>query len=34
MSRADPIFSQAHEYESLDIKEGDDISWVHPYFGG
>ncbi len=25
---------QAHEYESLDIKEGDDIRWVHPYFGG
>ena len=25
---------QAHEYESLEIKEGDDISWVHPYFGG
>lgn len=25
---------KAHEYESLDIKEGDDIMWVHPYFGG
>lgn len=23
-----------HEYESLEIKEGDDIRWVHPYFGG
>ncbi len=23
-----------HEYESLVIKEGDDIRWVHPYFGG
>ncbi len=25
---------QAHEFESLDKKEGDDIRWVHPYFGG
>ena len=25
---------QAQEYESLDIKEGDDIRWIHPYFGG
>jgi sulfur carrier protein ThiS len=25
---------QAHTYESLDLKEGDDIRWVHPYFGG
>jgi len=25
---------RAHEYESLDISEGDDIRWVHPYFGG
>jgi hypothetical protein len=24
----------AHEYESLDLKEGDDIRWIHPYFGG
>lgn len=22
------------EYESLEINEGDDIRWVHPYFGG
>jgi sulfur carrier protein ThiS len=22
------------EYESFEIKEGDDIRWVHPYFGG
>ena len=22
------------EYESLEIKEGDDIRWVHPFFGG
>ena len=22
------------EYESLEITEGDDIRWVHPYFGG
>ena len=25
---------KSHEYESLVIKEGDDIRWVHPYFGG
>ncbi len=25
---------KTHEYESLEIKEGDDIRWVHPYFGG
>ena len=25
---------RAHEYEALDISEGDDIRWVHPYFGG
>ncbi len=25
---------KSHEYESLEIKEGDDIRWVHPYFGG
>jgi hypothetical protein len=24
----------AHEYESLDIKAGDDIRWIHPYFRG
>jgi sulfur carrier protein ThiS len=23
-----------HEYETLSIQEGDDIRWVHPYFGG
>ena len=23
-----------HEYETLEVKEGDDIRWVHPYFGG
>jgi len=23
-----------NEYESLEISEGDDIRWVHPYFGG
>jgi sulfur carrier protein ThiS len=22
------------EFETLEIKEGDDIRWVHPYFGG
>ena len=22
------------EYESVEIQEGDDIRWVHPYFGG
>ena len=22
------------EYESIEINEGDDIRWVHPYFGG
>jgi sulfur carrier protein ThiS len=21
-------------YDSLELKEGDDIRWVHPYFGG
>ncbi len=25
---------KTHEYESFEIKEGDDIRWVHPYFGG
>jgi sulfur carrier protein ThiS len=25
---------QPHEYESLEIREGDDIRWVHPFFGG
>ena len=25
---------QPQEFESLEIKEGDDIRWVHPYFGG
>ena len=25
---------QPNEYETLEIKEGDDIRWVHPYFGG
>lgn len=25
---------QPHEYESLEIKDGDDIRWVHPYCGG
>ena len=23
-----------HEFEVLEIREGDDIRWVHPYFGG
>lgn len=23
-----------HEYQSIEINEGDDIRWVHPYFGG
>jgi len=22
------------EFETLQIREGDDIRWVHPYFGG
>jgi len=22
------------EFETLEIEEGDDIRWVHPYFGG
>lgn len=25
---------QPQEYETLEIKEGDDIRWIHPYFGG
>ena len=25
---------QPHEYETLEIKEGDDIRWIHPFFGG
>ena len=25
---------KAHEYESIEIREGDDIRWIHPYFGG
>lgn len=25
---------KANEYESIEIQEGDDIRWVHPYFGG
>ncbi len=25
---------QPQEYETLEIQEGDDIRWVHPYFGG
>ena len=24
----------SHEHESLEIQEGDDIRWIHPYFGG
>ena len=23
-----------HEYDSIEIQEGDDIRWVHPYAGG
>ena len=25
---------RAHEYDSIEVKEGDDIRWIHPYFGG
>ena len=25
---------QSQEYESLEIKEGDNIRWFHPYAGG
>ena len=25
---------RAPEYDILEIREGDDIRWVHPYFGG
>ena len=25
---------RSKEFESLEIGEGDDIRWVHPYFGG
>ena len=25
---------KAPEYDSLDLKEGDDIRWIHPFFGG
>lgn len=25
---------KSHEYATLEIQEGDDIRWVHPYFGG
>jgi sulfur carrier protein ThiS len=25
---------RASEYESIELKEGDDIRWIHPFFGG
>jgi sulfur carrier protein ThiS len=25
---------RAPEYESVELKEGDDIRWIHPFFGG
>lgn len=25
---------RAQEYDSIEVKEGDDIRWIHPYFGG
>jgi sulfur carrier protein ThiS len=25
---------QPREYETIEIKEGDDIRWIHPFFGG
>ena len=25
---------RSHEYDSIEIQEGDDIRWIHPYFGG
>jgi sulfur carrier protein ThiS len=25
---------KAPEYDSLELKEGDDIRWIHPFFGG
>lgn len=25
---------RASEYESIALKEGDDIRWIHPFFGG
>ena len=25
---------RALEYDSVELKEGDDIRWIHPFFGG
>jgi sulfur carrier protein ThiS len=25
---------RAPEYDSIELKEGDDIRWIHPFFGG
>jgi sulfur carrier protein ThiS len=25
---------RASEYESIELQEGDDIRWIHPFFGG
>ena len=25
---------RASEYESIELKEGDDIRWIHPFIGG
>ena len=25
---------RAPEYDSVELKEGDDIRWIHPFFGG
>jgi sulfur carrier protein ThiS len=25
---------RASEYDSVELKEGDDIRWIHPFFGG
>jgi sulfur carrier protein ThiS len=25
---------KAPEYDSIELKEGDDIRWIHPFFGG
>lgn len=25
---------RAPEYDSTELKEGDDIRWIHPFFGG
>ena len=25
---------KALEYDSIELKEGDDIRWIHPFFGG